>query len=93
MKNVAQNKEYMRRLVLMIPPWFAVGLGYLLFTLTTDFKIHTFFYRSYGIHFSVQSIDFNIFAAAAIKEVLIFVAIIILIPIFQKVHFLALVKA
>ena len=79
----------------MIPLWFAVGLGwvyksfnYLKFSKLN--KIEFFFlinYRSYGIHFTVQSVsnEMSIFAVAAIKEVIILTMIVCLIPIYKKV--------
>lgn len=45
------------------------------------------FFRAYGIHFVVQSVKFNIFAAAAIKEIIIMTTILIFIPIYKKVTY------
>lgn len=67
-KHVATNREYVKRLFLLIPPWIAVGIG------------------SYGIHFSVKLVDYDIFTVSAVKEVVIFVIILILMPIFKRVR-------
>ena len=41
-------------------------------------------FRSYGIHFAVQAVDFDIFATAAMKECVILAIILILMPIYKK---------
>ena len=41
-------------------------------------------FRSYGIHFAVQAVDFDIFATAAIKECIVLATILILMPIYKK---------
>ena len=43
------------------------------------------YFRSYGIHFAVQSVNFDIFAASALKEVVALITIILLIPISKRV--------
>lgn len=68
LKTLVTNKEYMRRLILLLFPWFAVGQA------------------AYGIHFVVQTVKFDIFAIAAIKEVIILVTIILLMPIYNRMN-------
>ena len=40
---------------------------------------------AYGIHFSVKLVEMNMFAVSAIKELAVFVIILILIPIYNRV--------
>ena len=62
------------------------------FELSKFSKLNTIYivlinFRSYGIHFTVQSVsnEMSIFAVAAIKEVIILTMIVCLIPIYKKV--------
>ena len=43
---------------------------------------------AYGIHFSTKFVAYNIFVTTAIKEVVIIVTILILIPIYERVSLL-----
>ncbi len=40
---------------------------------------------AYGIHFSAKFVAYNIFVTAAVKDVIVIVTILILIPIYQRV--------
>ena len=48
---------------------------------------------AYGIHFSVKLVEMNMFAVSAIKEVAVFVIIIVLIPVYNRVNNLPLLIA
>jgi hypothetical protein len=40
---------------------------------------------AYGIHFSAKFVAYNIFVTTAVKEVIVIVTILILIPIYERV--------
>jgi len=47
---------------------------------------------AYGIHFSVKFIQFDIFITTAIKEVVVIVVILSLIPVYERVRLRFFVK-
>ena len=40
---------------------------------------------SYGIHFSAKFVGYNVFVTTAIKEVVVIITILILVPIYERV--------
>lgn len=66
--SLLSSPEYRLRLLLLLPPWFTVGMS------------------SYGVHFSISLLQYDIFVVSVMKDLVTMAAIFILMPVFNRVR-------